>query len=203
MSKQCFELRALPQLLTENDKTVPQTAGHFFSYCQKMPQQCLEMGPSSVTVRKCLNNASNWGLRQLLSENASTMPLTGAFFSYSQKMPKQCFELRALLQLLSENDKTIPQTAGHFFSYCHKTPQQCLELGPSSVIVRKCLNNASNWGLPQLLSENASTVPRTGAFLSYCQKMPKQFLELGTFSQLLSENDCTMLEKGHFLPLSV
>jgi len=65
-------------------------------------------------------------------------------------------------------------------------PKQCLELRPSSVTVRKCLNNASNWGLPQLLSRNASTMPRTGTFLSYCHEMPQQCLEL-----------------GHFLPISV
>jgi len=52
---------------------MPRT-GVFHSYCQKMPQQCLELGPSSVTVKKCLNNSSNWG----------------HFLSYCQKMTAPC-----------------------------------------------------------------------------------------------------------------
>ena len=65
------------------------------------------------------------------------MPRTRAFLGYCQKMPKQCFELQALPQLLSENDKTIPQTAGHFLSYCQKMPKQCFELGafPSTLLL--------------------------------------------------------------------
>jgi len=146
--------------------------GHFLSYWQKMTKQFLKpQGTSSVTVRKCLNSASKWGLRQLLSENASTMPLTEAFFSYSQnvqamlriagtssvtdrKWQNSSSNRRALLQLLSENASTVPRN-GAFVSYCQKMPKQCLELGPSSVTVRKCVNNASNWGLLQLFSKNA------------------------------------------------
>jgi len=71
---------------------------------------------------------------------------------------------------------------GIFPSYCEKMPKQCLELGPSSVNVRKPQNNASNLGLPQLLSENASTMPRTEAFVNYCQIMPLQCLEMGPSS---------------------
>jgi len=71
---------------------------------------------------------------------------------------------------------------GAFPSYCQKIPKQCLKLGPSPVTVRKFLHNASNWGLPHLLSENAKTVPQIWAFPSYCQKMPQQCLELGPSS---------------------
>jgi hypothetical protein len=39
-----FRMRALPQLLSENDKTIIQTAGHLLNYCQKMPKQCFELG---------------------------------------------------------------------------------------------------------------------------------------------------------------
>ena len=122
-------------------------------------------------VRKCLNNASNWGLPQLLSQNASTMFRTGA-----------------LPQLLSENDKTIPQTAGHFLSYCQKMPQQCLELGPSSVILKKCLNNASNWGLPQFLSQNNSTMFWTAGTSSVTVRKCVNNASNWGLLQLLSKN---------------
>jgi len=126
--------------------------GNFLSYCQKMPQQSLELGPSSVTVRKCPNNVSNWGLLRLLSKNASTMPRNGNFLSYCQKMPKHCLKLgpssvTVRKCLNNASNWGLPQLLSG-------NAPKCLELGPSSVTVRKCLNNASNWGLPQLLSGN-------------------------------------------------
>jgi hypothetical protein len=87
----------------------------------------------------------------------------GAFLNYCQKMPKQCLELRPS-------------------SINVRKRQKCLKLGPSPVTVRKCLKNASNWCLPQLLSENVSTMPRTEAFVNYCQIMPPQCLEMGLSS---------------------
>jgi len=75
---------------------MPRT-GAFVSYCQKMPKQCLELGPSSVTVRKCLNNASNWDLPQLLSENASTIPRTGTLPATFLLIVYQSFDVTQLL----------------------------------------------------------------------------------------------------------
>jgi hypothetical protein len=83
---------------------------------------------------------------------------------------------------------------GAFHSYCQKTPKQCLEMGPCTVTVRKYLN----WGFPQLLSENASKIPRTEAFLSYCQKCLNNASKWG-LPQLLSENTSTMPQTGAFL----
>ena len=147
-----------------------------------MPQQSLELGPSSVTVRKCPNNVSNWGLLRLLSKNASTMPRNGNFLSYCQKMPKHCLKLgpssvTVRKCLNNASNWGLPQLLSG-------NAPKCLELGPSSVTVRKCLNNASNWGLPQLMSWNASTMPWPEAFLSCCQEMPAQCLELGNFLPL-------------------
>jgi hypothetical protein len=94
-----------------------------------MPKQYLKLGPFSVTVRKCLNNASNW-----------------AFPSYCQKIPQQCLEMRpssinvrkclnnasnwGFPQLLSDNAFTMPRNEA-FLSYCEKMPKQCLEWNTS------------------------------------------------------------------------